>query len=400
MLSWEASATVTAPMRVVVAHNAYLLRGGEDAVAESEAALLRDHGHEVIEYARSNLDLAGMGKLSVAVDTLWSRRTHSEISELLTRLRPDVLHVHNTLPLISPSLYWAAATARVPLVQTLHNFRMMCPQAMLLREGRVCEDCIGRVPWPAVRHGCYHGSRAQTAVLGGMLVLHRALGSYRHKVSRYIALNEFCRAKFVQGGLPAERVVVKPNFVEDPKPGDEPRRGLLFVGRLSPEKGVDVLAQAARTLPLGSLRVAGTGPAQAALAGLPSITSLGAMPSSAVAFEMARAVALVLPSIWYENFPRTLVEAYAAGLPVLASRIGALAELVEDGVTGLLFNPGDSADLAAKMTWALGHPDAMVEMGRAARRVYESKYTPEVNYEQLIGIYEQALDSSAGAGCG
>lgn len=382
-------------MKVLVAHNAYLVRGGEDAVAEAEVALLRANGHEVVEYFRNNDDVVTMSRVRLAADTLWSRRTHAEVSALLARVTPDVVHVHNTLPLISPSLYWAAAGVGVPVVQTLHNFRLMCPQAMLLREGKVCESCLGRTPWPAVQHACYRSSSAQTAVLGGMLVLHRALGTYANKVSRYIALTEFCRAKFVQGGLPADKVVVKPNFVGDPGPATGSRQGLLFVGRLSPEKGVAALAEAARSLPASSLRVAGSGPAEDTLRGVAGITVLGGLPAAEVAGEMSRAISLVLPSICYENFPRTLVEAFAAGLPVVASRIGALAELVEDGVTGLLANPGDAADLAAKMHWALAHPVAMAKMGCAARRVFEAKYTPQENHAQLVAIYQQAI---AGAG--
>ncbi len=380
-------------MKVLCAHNAYLLRGGEDAVAESEVALLRDHGHEVVVYQRSNEELASMGRLQGAVDSVWSRRTQAEVTALLAQTRPDVVHVHNTWPLMSPSLYWAAAKAGVPVVQTLHNFRLMCPQAMLLREGKVCETCVGRTPWAAVRHACYRNSRAQTAALGGMLVLHRALGSYSEKVTLYVALNEFCRAKFVQGGLPAHKLVVKPNFVEDPGPPVDAgqRTGLLFVGRLSPEKGVHALAEAARSLAPGVLRVAGTGPAADTLQGVQGVAALGALPPVRVAQEMARAMALVLPSIWYENFPRTLVEAYAAGLPVIASRTGALAELVQDGVTGLLVTPGDGADLASKMQWALRHPQQMADMGRAARHVYETRYTPAANHAQLLAIYQQAL---------
>jgi len=377
-------------MKVLLAHNAYQLRGGEDAVAEAEAALLRAHGHEVLEYRRHNDEVKDLGRLRAAAGTLWSRRTRAEVTALLRQARPDVLHVHNTLPLISPAIYWAAADASVPVVQTLHNFRLLCPQAMLLREGRVCEDCVGRTPWPGVVHGCYRGSRAQTAVLAGMLVLHRGLGTWAHKVTRYIALNEFCRRKFIEGGLPAGRVVVKPNFVDLPAPTEGPRQGLLFVGRLSHEKGVATLAQAAATLPAGSLRVAGSGPDEALLQGTPA-TLLGALPGDQVAGEMQRAVALVLPSLWYENFPRTLVEAYACGLPVLASRLGALADLVQDGITGLHFEPGNAADLAERMQWALQHPAEMAAMGRAARALYERDYSPEVNHAQLMAVYAGAI---------
>ena len=388
-------------MKILVAHNAKQQRGGEDAVVESEVALLRAVGHEVREYRRHNDELAGMGAARAAADTLWSRRTASDLTALLAGWPADMLHVHNTFPLISPSLYWAAASARVPVVQTLHNFRLLCPQAMLLRDGRVCRDCVGRVPLPAVRHGCYRGSRAQTAVLAGMLVLHRGLGTWQRKVQRYVALNDFCRDEFIRGGLPAERIAVKPNFVESPPAAAgtagataQSRGGLLFVGRLAPEKGVSLLAEAASGLPVGSITVAGSGPLADQVRQAPGLRALGGLAPEAVAEFMGRSLALVMPSLWFENFPRTLVEAYATGLPVIASRLGAMAELVQDGVTGLLAEPGDAADWAAKMRWALDHPAEMGRMGVAARARYEALYTPQRNLAQLLDIYEQAKAQS------
>lgn len=378
-------------MRVVIAHNAYQQRGGEDAVVEAEAALLRNHGHEVAEYRRHNDELAGMGRGQAALGTLWSGRTRAELASLLRAVRPDVLHVHNTVPLISPSLYWAAADCGVPVVQTLHNFRLLCPQAMLLREGRVCESCVGRTPLAGVVHGCYRGSRTQTGVLAGMLVLHRAVGTWARKVHRYIALNDFCREKFIQGGLPAARIAVKPNFVDLPAPSPAPRAGLLYVGRLAPEKGIALLARAAASLPPGSLRVAGTGPDIGLLQGLPAVVLLGALDAAQVAQEMARAVALVMPSLWFENFPRTLVEAYACGLPVLASRLGALTGLVDDGQTGRLVEAAAPAAWEQAMLAALQRPEAMAAMGVAARSRYERQYTGATNHAQLIGIYGDAI---------
>lgn len=378
-------------MKILIAHNAYQQRGGEDSVAEAEAVLLRGHGHQVLHYGRHNDELAGQGRAGAAMATLWSRRTTRELGTLLREQRPDVLHVHNSFPLISPSLYWAAAAAGVPVVQTLHNFRLLCPQAMLLREGRVCESCVGRTPLAGVVHGCYRGSRAQTAVLAGMLVLHRGLGTWQHKVQRYIALNSFCRDKFIEGGLPAARIAIKPNFVDLEAPEAGPRQGLLYVGRLSHEKGIAALAQAAAALPPRSLRVAGTGPDAALLQGLPAVVMLGALNTAQVAQEMARATALVMPSLWYENFPRTLVEAFACGLPVLASRLGALAALVEDGVTGWHVAPGDAGHLAAKMQQALAEPQRMAAMGAAARALYERDYTGETNHRQLMAIYAEAI---------
>ena len=381
--------------RVLVVHNAYQHAGGEDSVVADEVALLRRKGHDVVEMRRDNHEITGRGRAGVALETLWSTRTRRDTLRLLDEQRPDVVHVHNTFPLVSPSLYWACDEAGVPVVQTLHNFRLACPQAMFLRDGQVCESCLGTTPWPALRHGCYRGSRAQTAVVVGMLALHRGAGTYRRKVSRYIALNEFCRAKFVQAGLPAARIAVKPNFADiarDPQARARARDGLLFVGRLSPEKGVDVLAAAWSQCKGGTLRVAGVGPAGAAFAAVGGVSMLGALSPPQVQAEMRDALALVLPSIWYENFPRTLVEAFGAGLPVIASRIGALAELVEDGVTGLLFEPGDAADLARVLRWARDNPARMAWMGANARDRFDELYTPDNNYARLIEIYRSAAD--------
>jgi glycosyltransferase involved in cell wall biosynthesis len=387
-------------MKILVAHNGYRHRGGEDAVMEAEVELLRRHVHIVETYVRHNEDIGSLSAASLARQTLWSRRTIDEVSALIQSFRPDVIHAHNTLPLISPALYWAASRAGVPVVQTLHNFRLLCPQAMFLRAGKVCEDCLGHLPWRGVTRACYRGSAAQSAVVAAMLTMHRALGTYQHKVTRFIALNEFCRRKFIDGGLPAERIAVKGNFVDFAAPPVTERSGFLFVGRLSAEKGLAVLIKAWTQVAHGTdaggdaaLRVAGTGPESALLAGLPGLTALGALSGDEVQAQMQKSMALVMPSVWYENFPRTLVEAFAGGLPVIASRLGAMAELVEDGVTGLLFAPGDADDLARKLAWAQTNPARMAAMGRNARLKYEAEFTAERNYTQLMSIYADAINN-------
>jgi glycosyltransferase involved in cell wall biosynthesis len=379
-------------LRVLMVHNAYQKVGGEDGVVSAELALLRQRGHEVIELRRDNREIDGMSAARLAGQTLWSAATHAQALELMRHHRPDVVHVHNTFPLISPSLYWACALEGVPVVQTLHNFRLACPQAMFLREGKVCESCLGKTPWPALVHGCYRESRIQTVVMFGMLALHRTARTFENKVTRYIALTEFSRDKFIQAGLPAWRLAVKPNFVERQGSGvDTERRGFLFVGRLSPEKGTAVLSEAWQSCDGLSLRVAGVGNGAAELATQAGVNLLGQLTAGDVRAEMCRAAALLLPSISFENFPLTLAEAYANGLPVIASRIGALAELVEDGVTGLLFRPGDPKDLASRIQWAAAHPDEMAVMGTNARARYEQRYTPEINYKKLIEIYQSAI---------
>lgn len=381
------------PLRILVIHNRYQQRGGEDEVVESEMQLLSDQGHEVELYQRDNHEIAAQGAVRTAAGTIWSGQSWRAIQAELTEFVPDLVHVHNTFPLISPSVYWGASRVQVPVVQTLHNFRLFCVQAMFLRNGEVCEDCLGSGPWRGVMRGCYRGSRPQSGALALSLAAHRVLGTFRTKVARYIALNQFCRRKFVEGGLPAERIRVKPNFVDIPRPEPAQRSGALFVGRLSHEKGADVLGRALTGLPGPGLKVIGVGPQARHFENRPGVECLGWQDQAAVYTHMRRAAYLVMPSVWYENFPRTLVEAFASGLPVIASRIGALAELIEPGRTGLLFEPGSPDSLREALAWAHAHPEEMRQMGVNARRVYEREYTPERNYQQLMSIYGEALGS-------
>lgn len=386
-------------MRVLIVHNAYQLRGGEDSVVEAESALLSQSGQAVELWTRHNDDVNEMSRLALAAETMWSMPSWRELRRRVAAFRPDVIHVHNTLPLISPSVFWAADSCGVPVVQTLHNFRLMCPQATFLREERVCEDCLGRaVPWPGIRHGCYRGSTLQTAAVAGAVSLHRALGTWRSKVTRYIALNNFCKSKFVEGGLPAARIDVKPNFVDRAaEPVWEGRQGGLYVGRLSVEKGVQTLLQAMRLHPQHGITVIGGGPLEAGVQEVAGAAWLGQQPLDEVFRRLASSAFLVLPSACYEGFPRTLVEAFACGVPVIASRHGSLQELVDEGRTGLLFDPAQPQELAERIRWAQAHPERMLEMGRAARRVYLERYTPQQNAKELLAIYERARRQYAGA---
>lgn len=378
-------------MKIIVVHNAYLHKGGEDSVMEAEVELLKSRGHAVELFLRHNSALNEMSAATAAVQTFWSSPVAREFEERLRTFKPDVVHVHNSFPMISPAIYWVANRLGVPIVQTLHNFRLLCPQAMFLREGKVCEDCLGKVPWRGAVHGCYRDSKTKTALLASMVTVHRAVGTWQDKVTRYIALNEFCRNKFIEGGLPAARILLKPNFVDFAAPAAGARSGFLFVGRLSAEKGIDVLVAAVKTMDGVSVRVAGTGTESEKLLGVLGVHALGALTSIQVRTEMSQATAVVVPSIWFETFGMVVVESFAAGTPVIASRIGVLPNLVIEGKTGLLFDPGNPQDLAQKMQWALQHPDQMAEMGRNARAVYEAEFTADRNYQQLIAIYDEAI---------
>jgi len=379
-------------MKILFVHNAYQNFGGEDAVVNSEIALLQAHGHEVELYKRHNDELHHLSSASAAVTTIWSRRSVDDINTVCDALRPDLIHVHNTFPLISPSIYWTASRNGIPVVQTLHNFRFLCPQGTFLRNGTICEDCLGKSPWRAVVRKCYRGSAPQSAVMVSMLGAHRTAGTYRNKVTRYIALSVFSRDRFIKGGLPAEQLRIKPNFVESGiQPDWRDRHGGLFVGRLSNEKGIETLLEAVRIGANTDIEVIGCGPFEEAVAKCFEARYLGFLARDAIMNRMRSAAFLVVPSVCYEQLPTTILEAFSNGLPVVASRLGALIDIVQDGVTGLLFNPGDAADLAAKIAWANAHPEEMRKMGRAARAEYEAKYTPSINYQMLMEIYEGAI---------
>jgi glycosyltransferase involved in cell wall biosynthesis len=384
-------------MRILLIHNHYRQPGGEDTVFEAEKALLERHGHEVVTFVEDNARLEGGNPLKVAVNATWSREAQRNIRKLIEQTRPDVVHFHNTFLRISPAAYYVVKDLGLPVVQTLHNYRLICPGALLMRDGKVCEDCLRKiVPWPGVVHGCWRNSRSGTTVVAAMLTFHNILKTWENQVDVYIALTEFARKKFVQGGLPEEKIVVKPNFVH-PDPGDGEHKGnfALFVGRLSAEKGIRTMLSAWRLLKSVPLKIVGDGPlmsevkAQIERERL-AIEVLGRRPREEAFSLMRQASFLVFPSEWYEGFPMTIAEAFACGLAVLASRLGAMAELVEDGRTGLLFEPGNPEELAARVAWAWTHPEEMRRMGNAARQEFEEKYTAEKNYQMLMQIYERA----------
>lgn len=391
-------------MKILAVHNRYVQAGGEDEVFAAETALLESHGHRVIRHVDDNDRIVDMGRLRLAGRTIWNREAARDLAAVLRRERPDVAHFHNTFPLISPAAYWTAHEAGVPVVQTLHNYRLICANAQLYRNGRACESCVGRaLPWPGVVHGCYRHGRAATAVVAGMLGTHRAFGTWSRRVDRYIALTEFARGKFVEGGLPAARIRVKPNFLtDDPGPGTGAGGYVLFVGRLAGEKGIDTLAAAWDRL-AGDVRlkVVGQGdlaPVVEALAARDSrVEVLGRRSRAEVNALMQEALVLAVPSRWYEGFPLVVVEALAAGLPVIASDHGGLVEAVRHGETGWRVPPGDPDALAHAVARAAADPAALVPMRRAARADFEARYTADRNYRLLMDIYGELTAAAAAA---
>lgn len=395
-------------MTIAVLHNYYQHRGGEDTVFEAEARLLEERGHRVVRYAVHNDSIGAYSQLQLARATVWNPETYKALTNLFRAEKPDVVHCHNTLPIISPSAYTAANDAGIPVVQTLHNYRLLCPNALFFREGRVCEDCLGKtIALPAVLHKCYRGSMPASAVVAGMTAWHRATGTWENRVSRYIALTEFARAKFIEGGLPENKIVVKPNFVETDvgfADAQETRNYALYVGRLSEEKGLMTALKAWRSLHIGNskqeLHIIGEGPmekeARAFVAqhNLDTVRFLGGKPFSEALYAMKFARMLIFPSLLYETFGKSMIEAFSGGTPVIASRLGALAEVVSDGHTGFHFAVGNAENLAESIQRmnALS-PDEYATMRRAARTEYEAHYTAEANMHRLENIYAECVRS-------
>jgi glycosyltransferase involved in cell wall biosynthesis len=386
-------------MRVLTIHNYYQQPGGEEQIFATEAALLESHGHEVFRYTLDNDQIARTNPLLLAKNTLWNSAVYNELRSLIRQQKPQIAHFHNTFPLISPAAYYAAKDEGVVVVQTLHNYRLLCPNALFFRGGRVCEDCLGKaLPLPGVMHGCYRGSRSASAMVAATVSFHSLLGTWTKAVDVFIVYSKFAMDKFIQGGLPAEKLAFKTNFLHPaPLPGAGKGDYALFVGRLSVEKGLGVMLEAWRKLERKiPLKILGDGP----MAGLvteaaremPEIEWLGRRPLEEVYEIVGSAAFLVFPSEWYETFGRVAIEAFAKGTPVVASNIGAIAELVEHKHNGLLFRPSDPTDLANKIDWLLANPQEMSQMRLTARAEFESKYTADDNCRRLIEIYQTALN--------
>jgi glycosyltransferase involved in cell wall biosynthesis len=388
--------------RVLQIHTRYRQAGGEDQVVVAEKRLLEEAGVDVGQVIFDNADLRESESLAsdvrLAAAAIWSRSAEQRVREAILSHRPQVIHVHNTFSAASPSVYHAATALQVPVVQTLHNYRPVCPSATAFRDGHPCTDCVGRrIQWPGVLHACVRGSRAQSFVAAATIAFHRSRGTYARGIAEYIALTDFQRNLMIEGGLPAARIRVIPNHLE-PDPGfrSEPRAGVLFVGRLTIEKGVAVLLRASSAAP-GLVSIAGNGPLerpvqQAVAAG--HVTYRGLLGHSTLVETVRHAIALVVPSIWFEGFPLVVLEAFAAGTPVIASRIGSLQEVVRDGETGLLVEPGNPDELAERIRWASDHAEEMRQMGLRARERYERLYRGATHAAALLDCYARVIESS------
>lgn len=388
-------------MRILLVHNQYQLLGGEDIIFDTEASLLESYGHKVIRYTTHNDRIKEINSLALAQITIWNHQVYDEIRTLIQKEKPQVAHFHNTFPLISPSAYYAARKEGVPVVQTLHNFRLLCANGLFFRDGHICESCLTyKNPLPGIVHGCYRQSRTASAATALMVKFHAVLGTWSKAVDIFIAYSNFAHQKFLEGGLPAQKIAFKTNFLY---PAPEPSTGTggyaLFVGRLAPEKGTQTLLKAwehlGKTIPL---KILGDGPLAPQVATAaersPGVEWLGRKPMSEVYQMMGEAAFLIISSEWYETFGRVGIEALAKGTPLVVANIGALAELVEPRKNGLTYKPGDVEDLIAQVNWLIEHPQELKQMRQSAREDFEAKYTADDNYCRMMEIYQSTINNA------
>ena len=396
-------------LRILQVHNRYSPGwGGEDTVVQLEAQLLRDRGHDVGEFTTSTADLKDASALRQMVAIpgfFWSRRSYNALRRKIAEFQPDVVHVHNTFPKLSPSVFWAGKKSGVPVVQTLHNFRYLCANALLLRDGQRCETCVGASSLPALKHGCYAGSVARTAVVAGISALHRGLGTYACAVDAYILLNEFNRQVFLRGDFPGQKLVVKPNFVPISDLGKRPRKPqIVFAGEVTGNKGVKLLLEAWSIAALKGfhLLLIGDGPQRREIeeqyAHLPSVTWSGRLRRSEVLEHIAASRILVFPSLAYENCPMVVLEALSVGTPVIASNHPGLQTMIGHQHEGLLFQAGDPHALSSALRESVhADPDTWSRWSSAARLTQAERFSEGASYDQLIAIYRTVIKGKSTA---
>jgi glycosyltransferase involved in cell wall biosynthesis len=383
-------------MKILILHNKYKIPGGEDSVVLNESALLKQFGHDVEVVYFTNDDINGSKqKVATGLNAVYSRSANQKIKTVIEKFKPDVIHVHNTFPKISPSIFYLANELKIPIVQTIHNYRLVCPGALLLREEQVCEACVNsKFAYKSIVNKCYRNSAIESTIVATVNFVHNTLGTLQNKISRFIVLSDFAKQKLKNSTLQLSdsHFAIKPNFVEDKDFNHNRQNVFLFVGRLSTEKGLDVLLEAFSQTS-HPLAIIGGGPLEAKVMDYASkhsnIEYLGFQSSDVVIEKMKHCKALVFPSIWYEGMPMTILEAFSTGCPVIASKLGAMEELIEHEINGLHFEAASANDLIKQLDLITD------DMSLNARNSYLEHYTPEANYKQLIDIYQKVIDENS-----
>lgn len=389
-------------MKILLGHNFYRSSApsGEDNVYRNERQLLESKGLDIVSFEKFNDDLDDSSvskKLGIALNGAWSRQSYDELSALIKSSKPDVVHFHSIFPQISPSAYFACKDNGVPVVHTLHNYRPICPGAMLIRDGKPCEDCLGTHLLPALQHRCYRGSLSATGAIAWQITRSRFNGAYG-LVNRFIALTAFAASRYEKAGFPKQQLAIKPNFLPNPPVVEAGNSApyAVFVGRLSEEKGIFTLLKAWRGVSGLPLKVLGDGPLNNQLQAYArtenlNVEFLGFLTNDKALQIVANAQIQIIPSEWYEGFPMVVLEAYAMGIPLVVSRIGSLEEVVLEGETGVKFNPGDATDLAAKVNALKDNAALLASMKVNAKALFQRKFTADENFKQLMAIYQQVI---------
>ncbi len=391
-------------MKVLQVHNYYQIPGGEDQTVHKEKELLRENGNEVILYCWNNKEILNYSlsqKMSFPFNVIYNLKIVKEIREIVEREKPDIAHIHNVFPLISPSVYYALKNMNVPVVQTVHNYRFLCPNGLFLNnDGKVCERCKSGNFFNAIPRKCYRNSYLQTFGMAFTLCLHRKLRTFAKKIDVFIAPSNFLREKLIGGGIPEKKIVIKPHFVKcgEIRPSHEFDNYAVYMGRLSREKGLLTLLRAWKEVSNLTLMIIGEGPIRSELenfvskAEISNVEFLGSIRGPKRFEILKKAMFMVFPSEWYENFPYTIIESFACGVPVVSSRIGGLEELIEDGVTGFFFEPGNVDDLSRKIAKLVENKELLSKMRHNARKLAEERYSENVGYKNLMNVYKDALD--------
>jgi glycosyltransferase involved in cell wall biosynthesis len=397
-------------MKILFIHNFYQSSApsGEDIVFKNEVELLKKNGINVVTYEKYNDEIKEygfFGKFTLPFKNIWSVETYRELKLLIKKEKPDIAHFHNIWYLISPFAYYACKEEGIPVIQTLHNYRIFCTSGLLFRNNKICEECITgnkfKIIKNSLKYGCYRNSRIYSLPIAFAEYFHWIKQTWINKVDAYIALTEFSRNKFIEAGLPSDKIFVKPNFLTNPpEPNYSHQNYACFIGRISQEKGIDILIEAFKSIDNYKLKVVGDGKLRDQLElkikkeKINNIEFLGMKNHSETITILKNAMFSIIPSIGYENFPLVLIESFASGKPVIASKLGPLAELIEDKITGLLFEPGNSNDLSEKIKWMFENEDLIIQMGKNARAEFEEKYTAEKNLKILLNIYSQVISNA------
>ncbi len=394
-------------MRVLFIHNQYLQKGGEDVTASLEAEILKQKGHQVRMIFFQNVRPSGIHKITGAAKAIYNSSSYRHVSEEIELFKPDVIHIHNLFFQASPSVLFAAYRNKIPVVFTLQNYRLICCNALLLRDGKPCELCVQKTfPLYGIKYKCYHNSITQSTMVTAISASHKIIGTWRHKVSRFILPSNFGKSRFVNSSLnvPEEKLMVKPNFIPDPGKSTAEREDFfLFAGRLAREKGIHIAAEAFSQIPGQRLVVIGDGPerlsVESKFSHCPNIILKGSLEREEVMWYMKRCKALIFPSTWYEGLPFVVLEALANGTPVIISALGSMLEMVENGYNGFHFEPGNANDLQEKIHLFLQTgKNERGSLYENARATYLNKFHPDIHYKTILSIYETVIAERGSAG--